>query len=215
MLITRIKTGLVVVGGILIAGCLASSQPELIKRDKPTLKRIVVLPVANQTNDIGAPVLIRYFCEKEVKSFGYKLAIDPKAVGMTLRQMGINDPSQINDSNVRSVGQLFKADVMLYGTLYQFSQVPGRENIVIEGRFQLLEIKTGRVLWERHLLLRKENMAKIPLPARLDYDWDESAIRSLSRSKAARPEKALVQEALSTLPSPRQLLHTFYRQNED
>lgn len=186
---------------LFLNSCSTTKAP-VFKKTKITYKKIVVLPVSNRSNDIAAPIIIRQFVERRVKSEGFTSILKAKELDQFLRQMGITDANQINDSNIQRIGQNLKADGLISTVLQQYRQDPARRKTMIEAEFKLTDTKTGRVWWVKKMELQKEGLFKIPLGERVTLDWSDKEIRKLMNSSAAQLPKELVREAFKSLPSP-------------
>lgn len=183
-----------------------STQSRFLKTIKPApVRDIVILPVASQSYDVTAPIMIRVFLEKKLKKQGFKQVIDARLLDQTLRQMGFTKPEQIQEGNIRQIGQVVKARAVFQSTLIQFKQDLVRKTTSIEAEFKLIDVKTGRILWKERTALQEEGLTKIPLSERVDYTWTEKEIHDLTKTKAAQLPKRLVERALEKMPSPSEL----------
>src|SRR3990167_4032282 len=130
--------------------CASVSSCAFLHRKKRTESKngmpstAAVVAVGNQSQDITMPVLIRYFLEEEMISKGFKLINRFNEVDSQLRQMGITDPSQINEGNFQNVGQSLKVDGLMQGTLLESSQNRGVKTI--RASFRLISVLTGQAL---------------------------------------------------------------------
>ena len=82
---------------------------------------------------------------------------------------------------------------------------------LIEAEFQLLDVKSGRVLWKRMKSLDKEGSTKVPMRSRVDSDWSDNEMKDLLKSKAANLPRLLANEALDSLPGPKDLGEMLFR----
>lgn len=182
----------------LLLGSCAGHKKELNGRIIP--KNVVVLPVDNQSRDLTAPILIRYFLERELIKRKFNLVFRYKEVERELRQMGIFDGSQISQTNIQQAGQILKADGIFHATLLEFRQDPSDDRTVIRAKFQFTEVMTGRTLWSKEIELQKKGLVKIPIKGIVTADWPIRLIRSIAKGKVGKLPRKLVKEALKTLP---------------
>ncbi len=160
-------------------------------------QRIVVLPVKNQSQDITMPVLMQYFLEEQAAKKGFKFTLRFQDVNTELRQLGISDASQINESNVRNIGSSLKADGVLLGTLLESSLERGRRTI--RASFRFVSVVTGATLWENRVELEEKIEGRLPVKGTVTTEWTFKQARSLARSDAGKLPKKLVRDALKTL----------------
>ena len=162
-------------------------------------KNIVVLPVSNQSQDLIAPVLIRYFLIAELKDKGFILTMKGKDVDRQLRQMGIAEGNQIDPSNIQSIGQFFKVDGIMQSTLLEYRQDVEESKRVVRANFRLVSTQSGQVLWEKDVEVRAREPGKIPLRGTLTTDWTPNLIRSIANGPAGKVPRKTVSEALNNL----------------
>lgn len=171
------------------------------KKQKYKIKKIIVLPINNQSFDVTAPILMQYLLEKSVKGRNYEIAMPLRKLDPVLRQVGIVNGNQINDDNMRQMGQLAKADAILHGSILLYRHDVMRKKTVIETNFKLMETKTGRILWNKNVSLENEDPFKEPFRQTVTSEWSDREIRSMSKSKAAKHIRDLVDKAMDLLPS--------------
>jgi hypothetical protein len=162
-------------------------------------RAIVVLPVANLSQDLRAPVVIRYFLEKELKSKGFILHLKSGEVDRQLRQMGITDARQIDISNIQSIGEFFKVDGILQSALLEYRQEAEESRRAARASFRLVHTQSGTVLWEKEAAAKGRESRRIPLRGTLTTDWTPSLVRSIANGPAGKLPKKIVKEALDRL----------------
>ncbi len=122
------------------------------------LKRVAVLPVKNDTDDVDGPSLVR---KKMIEALEQKSYIikDVKETDQILRdQMGINLGGQLDLTTPQKLGETLGVEGVLYGTLIDFDETTtGLLNVrKVRGKFRLVNTQTGQALWERGLGVRSE-----------------------------------------------------------
>ncbi len=163
-------------------------------------KIAAVLPLANETYDLTAPVLVRYFLERAARKKGYTLSMTLEDINKNLRQLGINDGNQISPANIQQVGQWVKAEAVFHGTLLEFRQYPAENRTVIKAKFSLTEVQNGRVAWETQVEVEAGGLMKQPVKGVLSMDWDPKMIRALARGPAGKLPSKLVNAAAKSIP---------------
>src|SRR3989338_1923874 len=129
-------------------------------------------------------------------SKGFKLINRFNEVDSQLRQMGITDPSQINEGNFQNVGQSLKVDGLMQGTLLESSQNRGVKTI--RASFRLISVLTGQALWEKQIEIEEKVGGKIP-GGTFTTDWTLKQSRALARTAAGKLPRKIVRDALKTL----------------
>lgn len=161
-------------------------------------KVVAVLPVTNRTQDLSAPVLIRYFLEKYAAKGGLKLGPGMEEVDVKLRQMGIMGGNQIESRSLQQIGQLLRVEGVLQTTLLDYHQDASVQETLIRAEFKLVSTQSGQVFWSRDVSLREKGLKKIPIAGAIT-GLPPQMIRSVARSPSAFMPKKLVREALKTL----------------
>ncbi len=122
------------------------------------LKRVAVLPMKNDTDDVEGPSIVR---KKMIEALEQKSYIvkDVKETDQILRdQMGINLGGQLDLTTPQKLGETLGVEGVLYGTLIDFDETTtGLLNVrKVRGKFLLVNTQTGQSFWERGLGVRSE-----------------------------------------------------------
>lgn len=122
------------------------------------LKRVAVLPMKNDTDDVEGPSVVR---KKMIEALEQKSYIvrDVKETDQILRdQMGINLGGQLDLTTPQKLGEALGVDGVLYGTLIDFDETTtGLVNVrKVRAKFKLVDTRTGQSFWERGLGVRSE-----------------------------------------------------------
>jgi len=111
--------------------------------------RIVLLPFENYSNDVSAPGIIRAEASRRFSSRGYA-PFDLDDTDERLRALGITDGGQLGAVKPAEIGAVFKADLLCYGTLEDFTfQNLGfviRKQVKL--RLKIVSASTGETLYE-------------------------------------------------------------------
>jgi hypothetical protein len=145
---------------IFLAGCTASHRqraPLHYDTNNP-LKRVAVLPLRNDTNDVDGPVVVR---KKMIQAFADKAYAvkDVKETDQILRdRMGITLGGQLDMTTARELGETLGVEGVLYGTLMDFNETTtGAYNVrKVRAMFKLVNTLTGETVWQQGLGVRSE-----------------------------------------------------------
>lgn len=181
-------------------GGACASKKSVAGKSRKVPKQVVVLPVANQTQDRGAPVLVRYALVKKLKKRGLSFPLGIEGVDRKLREMGIMSGNHVRSFNLQQIGQFLKAEAVVQCTLLEFRQDLRNDKTVIRARFQLVETETGFKLWETETRTEKNGARKVPIRGAVAGEWSSSQLRAALKSPAGKLAKDLAAEAVKSLP---------------
>ncbi len=114
---------------------------------KPT--RIAVLPAMNETADLDAPLVFRILAQAELADKHYAL-VDFNTIDEALRSRGIQEAGQIESLTPQELGELLKADGLLYSRVLGYGRQVG-VHIKMEGSFTLVNVRDGQKIWYSEL----------------------------------------------------------------
>jgi hypothetical protein len=138
-------------------GCLP--PPSHFPRDYSNpIKRVAILPMTNDTNDVDGPVVMRKKMAQALERRSYVVQ-DPKETDQILRdRMGITLGGQLSLTTAQKLGEELGVEGVLYGTLMDFDESTlGAINVrKVRGKFMLVNTMTGLTMWERGLGVRSE-----------------------------------------------------------
>ena len=123
------------------------------------LKRIAVLPLKNDTNDVDGPKLMQQKMANQLIRRAY-IVRDTKETDLILRdKLGINLGGQLDMTTPQQLGEALEVDGVLYGTLMDFDETTtGVYNVrKVRAVFKLVNTVTGQTEWERGLGVRSEH----------------------------------------------------------
>jgi hypothetical protein len=124
--------------------------------------QIAVMPLQNDTNDVDGPAVVQEKMAKALARRGYIIQ-NVEATNRILRdRFGVTLGGQAGGVDIRALGEALEADAILYGTLMDFNEVTtGLFNVrKVRAKFRLVEAASGRVLWERGLGVRSEQVMR-------------------------------------------------------
>lgn len=114
-----------------------------------TPRSIAVLPVQNETVDMDAPKIFRRKLFNVILHRGY-VSPSISVIDSKLAEKGIREPGQLGSMAPQEMGEYLNVDAVLYSTVTEWSTtyLVVYASIKVEGRFQLIDTKTGEQLWE-------------------------------------------------------------------
>jgi hypothetical protein len=157
-MVTGIMKKFIVAAAILsLSACATSHIVRHYDVDNP-LKKVAVLPLKNDTDDVDGPNNIRKKMIEALEAKSY-IVKDVKETDQFLRdQMGINIGGQLDMTTPQKLGEALGVEGVLYGTLMDFGEMTtGLVNVrKVRAKFKLVNTQTGQAFWERGLGVRSE-----------------------------------------------------------
>lgn len=141
-----------------VTGCLPPPTPHLPRDLSNPLKRVAILPMKNDTNDVDGPELMRKKLAQALENRSYVVK-DLKETDKILRdRMGITLGGQLSLTTAQELGRELGVEGVLYGTLMDFDESTlGAINVKkVRGKFKIVNAMTGQTVWERGLGVRSE-----------------------------------------------------------
>jgi hypothetical protein len=149
------------IGVVLLVSFLTSCaipHPPLPHDANNPLKRVAVLPMKNDTNDVDGPEMMRKKMIEALERRSYVVK-DVKETDQILRdRMGITLGGQLDMTTAQKIGETLGVEGLLYGTLMDFDELTtGAINVKkVRGKFKLVNTATGQPVWARALGIRSE-----------------------------------------------------------
>jgi hypothetical protein len=143
---------------LLFVSACAIPKPPLPYDAHNPLKRVAVLPLRNDTNDVEGPEVLRKKMVKALEDRSYVVK-DLKETDQILRdRMGITLGGQLELTTSQKLGEELGVEGVLYGTLIDFDEsTTGVINVKkVRGKFKLVNAMTGQAMWARGLGVRSE-----------------------------------------------------------
>lgn len=139
-----------------VSGCI---PPPPRPRDMSNpLKRVAILPMKNDSNDVDGPDVMRKKMAQALEHRSYVVK-DLKETDQILRdRMGITLGGQLSLTTAEKLGEQLGVEGVLYGTLMDFDEsTTGVINVKkVRGKFKLVNSMNGQTTWERGLGVRSE-----------------------------------------------------------
>jgi len=120
--------------------------------------QIAVMPLRNDTNDVGGPGTVRGKMAQALRSRSYVVRDVAVTDTILMDRFGITLGGQLETLPVRELGEALNTEAVLYGTLMDFNETTTGVYTVrkVRAKFRLVSTATGQVLWERGLGVRTE-----------------------------------------------------------
>jgi hypothetical protein len=133
--------------GLWLVGC-APSQV-FLSTNYTSPRKVAVLPVANESNDLDGPVMVRQLLFDQLLGRGWVL-VPLSDVDEKLKEKGFTDGGQLRAATPQNLGEWTGADTLFYPVLQDFNYLNvgfyWQRRVKIAGR--LVDAKTGERLWE-------------------------------------------------------------------
>ncbi len=130
-------------------GCAGDRGPRASSVMFQVPERIAILPLENHTTDLRGPDFIRVWIFYQMQISGY--AMEPlDFVDRELSRLGISDAGQLPSVSMRALQSELRVPAALFGELLEFRRVNVGiyQKTHIELKLKLVELTTGRILWE-------------------------------------------------------------------
>jgi len=141
-----------------VTGCLPPPPSNLPRDYSNPIKRVAILTMKNDTNDVDGPGVMRKKMAQVLERRSYVVQ-DLKQTDQILRdRMGITLGGQLSLTTAQQLGQELGVEGVLYGTLMDFDESTlGAINVKkVRAKFMLVNTMTGQTMWERGLGVRSE-----------------------------------------------------------
>jgi hypothetical protein len=158
MIMTKKITFPVLITALMFLAACTFPHPPLPYDPGNPLKRVAVLPLRNDTNDVDGPDVMRKKMVKALEDHSYVVK-DLKETDQILRdRMGITLGGQLDLTTAQKLGQELEVEGVLYGTLMDFDESTlGAINVKkVRGKFKLVNTANGHDVWARGLGVRSE-----------------------------------------------------------
>lgn len=113
------------------------------------LKRVAVLPLVNQTNDVDAPEYVREELVLRLQAMQYRVQPVAETDRILRDQMGITLGRQLDMATPQALGETLGVDGVVYGVLDDFSTTVAGvlTEKKVRARFTLVRTSDGSVFW--------------------------------------------------------------------
>lgn len=185
----------------LAAGC--AGPKVFIAKSFVRPNRVAVLPMANDTNDLDGPILVREMIFQQLARRGYQL-VPLAETDQILKTQGFTDGGQLGATTPQKIGEWLGTDGLFYSTLEDFNYINvgfyTQRLVKVSGR--LVNAPTGERLWETERSASTRNIATNKKDAER-LAATQLAIKAIEKAahRPLQPEsRMMVDNLLSTLP---------------
>ena len=191
----------------LILGCSMSGcavKPDYIRKPFHPAKRVVVLPLANETNDMKAAHRVRHLLRRGLQRKGYQV-LPLNQTDARLRKLGITQGGQLRSRRPKEVAKLFGQSVCLYGRMIDATNVTlgvvMKRKVKVEAK---LVDREGVMLWKHTAAAGRSKLElnKKKMKRALKRQLAKKLIGSIISHPLQREMKKCVDHILKTLPRP-------------
>lgn len=153
---------LIVASAAFLSACAAVRPPVVpLGPTDPSnpLKRVAVLPMTNNTNDVDGPQLVRQKMADALVRRSYAVMEIKEADQLLRDRLGISLGGQLDLTTAQKLGEVLGVEGVLYGTLMDFDETTtGAYNVrKVRAKFKLVNTLTGQTEWEGGLGVRSEH----------------------------------------------------------
>jgi hypothetical protein len=140
---------LITTGALLLSGC-ATLPPKdytALRQSKP--RSILVLPPANESNEVIAPYSVLTTITKPLSELGYYV-VPVVMADHLLKENGMTLPAEMHQAPLEKLQSVFGADAVLYITIEKYGSKYQlfASNTLVFARARLLDAHTGTELWQ-------------------------------------------------------------------
>jgi hypothetical protein len=141
----------------LIAACGHMQRPKANPGNP--IKRLVLLPMQNDTNDVDGPVIVRGKLVAAFQEKFYNVIPVNESDQMLRDKLGVSLGGQLKDVAPEKLGAALDAEGVLYGTLIDFgATTTGFYNVrKVRAKVKLVNTKTGAIFWENGMGVKIES----------------------------------------------------------
>ena len=144
---------------LFIAGCAVAPQSRVGIPPNPAnpIKRVAILPVFNNSNDVDAPINLREAFHNRLGGYYYDIQPLAETSQILNQQMGITLGKQFDMATPEEIGKTLGVDGLFYGYLLDFDEVTtGVANIYkVRIGWKLVDTKTGKTSWAKGVAVRR------------------------------------------------------------
>ena len=144
---------------VFLAGC--GGMPALGPQPDPTnpIKRLAILPLKNDTTDVGAPDFVREKLAVAIQKRFYNVQPLEETDRILRDQLGITLGGQLNMATTAQLREALQVEGLLYGTLMNFEEITtGLVNMrKVRGKFHIIDTNTLSVFWENGVGIKSQD----------------------------------------------------------
>ncbi len=127
-----------------------------------TIKRVAILPMLNNSNDVDAPTRLREEFLKRLGRYHYDIQPLAKTNETLNHQMGITLGKQFDMATPQEIGKTLGVDGLFYGYLLDFDEITiGLASSKVRMGWKLVDTKTGKIIWGQGVAVQKVQSATL------------------------------------------------------
>jgi len=133
--------------GVVLGGC--ALKAKYCADDFAAPRLIAVLPLENQSVELGAPALARLLMVERMRARGY--AVQPiDRTDAVLKELGISEGGHLRARQPAEISAALAVDALVYGEIieYNFVNIGVYQNRIVEISFAMIDPADGVPLWE-------------------------------------------------------------------
>ena len=134
---------------IFLQGCAAPKQYDYSAFQQSKPRSILVLPPLNKSPEVTASSSVLAQVTRPLAESGYYV-MPVSLVDETFKENGLTQPSDMHDTSIEKLHEIFGADAALYITVTKYGSVYSILNsetvVALQGK--LIDLKNGAMLWE-------------------------------------------------------------------
>jgi hypothetical protein len=143
---------------ILISGCVGLMLGPPANPNNP-IKRVALLPLKNDTTDVGGPNFVRERLAKAMAQRHYNVKPLAETDQILRDRMGITLGGQLEMASIEKLKQELQVEGLVFGTLMDFGETTiGVYNVrKVRGKFKIVNTNTGGVFWKNGIGVKCED----------------------------------------------------------
>ncbi len=190
---------------LVLAGC--ALKPKFLMQGYTPPRKVAVLPMANQSNDMKGPEYVRQEFIRMIEKRGYTVMPATETDEMLRTKLGVTEGGQMNSTTPQKAGEALGVDAVVYGDLinFKFLNIGFYQNKLVEANFRMMETKSGQALWEdQRKASRKQVQTSLKGAGQaMAGGLVEKAVGNMLGVPLYEQVQAVVRMATSTLPKAR------------
>lgn len=147
-LINKYKSLVSVLFLLVITGCATNAPFDYTAYKESRPRSILVLPPVNNSPEVSATYSVLSYATRPLAEAGYYV-IPVTLVAEAFKQNGVTQPTDMHNTSLPKLREIFGADAACYITISQYGTVYTVVNSAstVTAQAKLVDLKTGKLLW--------------------------------------------------------------------
>ncbi len=143
---------------MLMSGCAGLMVGPPANPNNP-LKRVALLPLKNDTADVGGPSFVREKMMNKLEKYHYSIKPLEETDQILRDRLGITLGGQLEMASIKALKKELDVEGLLFGTLMDFKETSvGVYNVrKVRGKFKMVNAVTGQTFWENGIGVKCED----------------------------------------------------------